>query len=172
MAEKWSPKEAVFVLEYMVDFNQTAAAVRAGYGEKTAAVTAARLMRKPKVQAAIADKMGRRAQRLELTADRVLQEIGNIAHFDPIDAYDQEGKLLPVHQMPAHIRKALDGYEEIEGKPGRVKKVKWNDRLRASEMLAKHFGIYGEQAFSASVETGAAGLPADSAIRIVLVKPQ
>ena len=48
-----TPKERRFVWEYEVDWNQTRAALRAGYGktERSAAVTASRLMRKAKIAA-------------------------------------------------------------------------------------------------------------------------
>lgn len=45
------PQQRRFVQEYMVDLNGTAAAVRAGYGERNAASTASRLLRRPEVQA-------------------------------------------------------------------------------------------------------------------------
>lgn len=48
-----TPKERRFVWEYEIDWNQTRAALRAGYGktERSAAVTASRLMRKAKIAA-------------------------------------------------------------------------------------------------------------------------
>ena len=45
-----SEKQKRFVREWMIDMNQTRAAIRAGYAEKTAAVTASRLMKLPEVQ--------------------------------------------------------------------------------------------------------------------------
>lgn len=46
-----TPKERRFVWEYETDWNGTRAAIRAGYSEKSAAVTASRLLKKAKVAA-------------------------------------------------------------------------------------------------------------------------
>ncbi|MBF1023486.1 MAG: terminase small subunit, partial [Lachnospiraceae bacterium] len=42
---KLTAKRKRFVDEWLIDFNGTQAAIRAGYSEKTAAATAARLLR-------------------------------------------------------------------------------------------------------------------------------
>lgn len=46
-----SPKQRRFVWEYEMDWNGTRAAIRAGYGEKSAAVTASRLLKNANVAA-------------------------------------------------------------------------------------------------------------------------
>lgn len=63
------PKHAAFVREYLIDFNATQAAIRAGYSKKTAASQSWDLLRKPEIQAAI-QKVGAKA---EITAEEVLR---------------------------------------------------------------------------------------------------
>ena len=46
-----TPKERRFVWEYEIDWNGTRAAIRAGFSQKSAAVTASRLLRKANVAA-------------------------------------------------------------------------------------------------------------------------
>ena len=46
-----SDKQAAFVREYLVDFNATQAAVRAGYSPRTAGSQAHDLLKKPEIQA-------------------------------------------------------------------------------------------------------------------------
>ena len=48
-AKALNPQQQLFTREYVIDFNGTKAAVRAGYSEKTAASTASRLLRDPKI---------------------------------------------------------------------------------------------------------------------------
>src|SRR5216683_4354026 len=74
-----SHRETVFAREYLLDLNGTRAAVAAGYSSKTASVAASRMLRKVKVQALLKQRMEERQQRLDLSADRVLQEIAKIA---------------------------------------------------------------------------------------------
>lgn len=48
-AKALNPQQQLFTREYVIDFNGTQAAIRAGYSEKTAAVTASRLLRDSRV---------------------------------------------------------------------------------------------------------------------------
>lgn len=83
MAEKLTPKQAMFVKEYLVDLNATQAAIRAGYKEKTATVIGAQNLTKLNIQTAIQEAMNKRTERTEITADMVLQRWWDIATADP-----------------------------------------------------------------------------------------
>jgi phage terminase small subunit len=48
-------KQTAFVREYLVDFNATQAAIRAGYSPKTAGSQAHDLLKKPEIQACLAE---------------------------------------------------------------------------------------------------------------------
>lgn len=66
----------------------------------------------------------------------------DIMHADLADAYDENENLLPVTDMPLHLRRALQGVEVeeigIEGvKVGNTKKLKLADKKAAAELLAK-----------------------------------
>ncbi|WP_290497940.1 terminase small subunit [Hyphomonas sp. UBA4494] len=69
-----TPKQLTFVQEYLVDLNATQAAIRAGYSPDTAKMQGSRLLTKDDVQAAIAEAQEQRREKLEITADRVVQE--------------------------------------------------------------------------------------------------
>lgn len=62
----------MFVVEYLVDMNATAAAKRAGYKERTANEQAVRLMKDERIQRAIQEEINARRERLRLSADDVL----------------------------------------------------------------------------------------------------
>ena len=63
--EKLTAKQARFVSEYIIDFNATQAAVRAGYSEKTAYSIGTENLRKPEIEKAIKKHQGQslKAQR-------------------------------------------------------------------------------------------------------------
>lgn len=67
-------KQKRFVEEYLVDFNATKAAERAGYSKKTARFIGAENLTKPNIQAAIQEQIQARAARTEITADLIVQE--------------------------------------------------------------------------------------------------
>ena len=63
-----------FVDEYLVDLNATAAAIRAGYSQKTAGSIGQENLKKPEIAAAIKEGMRDREERTEITQDLVVQE--------------------------------------------------------------------------------------------------
>ena len=92
----------MFVKEYLIDLNATQAAIRAKYSKKTAEQQGARLLTNVKVSAAIQKQMDKRAAKIDLTADRVLQEVSHSAFLDPIDLFADDGTLLPLKHGRAH----------------------------------------------------------------------
>lgn len=144
-----------FVEEYPKDLNGMAAAVRAGYSAKTASPAAARLLNHvPAVRAAILEKLAARKQRCEIKADEVLLELWRIARADIGEAFDKEGRLKPLHEMPEDVRRAIAGVEveemfdgsgESRAHVGNLRKVKFWDKPRTLELLAKHLGLLVER---------------------------
>ncbi len=75
-------RQSRFVDEYLVDLNAKQAAIRAGYAERSAEVTASRLLSNAKVAAAIQERMSARSERTKITADMVLDRWWEIATAD------------------------------------------------------------------------------------------
>lgn len=72
-------KVARFVAEYVIDLNGKQAAIRAGYSPRTAESQASRLLSNAKVKSAVAAAKRKIAQRLELSAEKVLADIARIS---------------------------------------------------------------------------------------------
>ena len=79
-------KQAMFVQEYLIDLNASAACVRAGYKSKNPDVDGYNLLVNPSISVEIQKAMDERAKRTNITADKVLNEIAGIA-FDDISNY-------------------------------------------------------------------------------------
>ena len=79
---KLTNKQSRFVEEYLVDLNATQAAIRAGYSEKGANVTASKLLTIPNIQADLQERMDAQSKRTEITGDRVLKALADIAYTD------------------------------------------------------------------------------------------
>jgi phage terminase small subunit len=151
-----SDKHQRFVAEYLVDLNATAAYKRAGYNATTRAATvnAARLLTNADIAAAIAAGQAKVLQKLELTAERVLQEVARIAFFDLRKMFDSEGNPIPVHKLDADTAAAINGLdvlEEFEGSGkdrvliGHVKKYKIADKNAALGNALKVLGLLREK---------------------------
>lgn len=83
-----TPKQAKFVQEYLVDFNATQAAIRAGYSEKTAHSAGPRLLENVGVRAAIEAKGKRAVAKLDVTVERVVAELAKIGFSNLADVTD------------------------------------------------------------------------------------
>lgn len=83
MTGKLTPKQQRFVEEYLVDFNATQAAVRAGYSKKTAGQIGDENLKKPQIVFAIATAQKALSERTEITQDMVLERWWQIATADP-----------------------------------------------------------------------------------------
>lgn len=75
---KLTPKQQAFVQEYILDFNATQAAIRAGYSKKTASSQGERLLRNVEVSKALQNAQEERAKKLERTAEDVLKDIRSL----------------------------------------------------------------------------------------------
>lgn len=104
MAEDWenelTAKQRAFVREYLIDLNATQAAIRAGYSEKTAYSIGEENLKKPDVASAIDAAMKIRADRTDITADRVLKELAKIGFADIRKAIKWQGTLVTEEDNP------------------------------------------------------------------------
>lgn len=164
-------KQQRFVDEYLIDLNATAAYKRAGYEAEgnAAEVNACRLLSNAKVAEAIAKRMKDREKRTEITQDRVLQEYAKLAFLDPRRFYNEDGALIPVHQLDADVAAALVGVdvheEKVDGVAvGQTKKIKFVDKKGALDSVARHLGMFNDK----MALTGKDGGPIETVTKIEL----
>ena len=74
-ADALSARQALFIGEYVISGNATQAAIKAGYSEKTACEQGSRLLANVKVAREVEQRQQRRVDRLNLSADFVLENI-------------------------------------------------------------------------------------------------
>lgn len=91
--KKESKRIEIFLREYMIDLNGTAAAIRAGYTERTARITAAKLLSKANIRERLTKLIMERQKRVEVDADRVLQRFCDFAFATPQELISQWGEL-------------------------------------------------------------------------------
>lgn len=103
-------RQSRFVDEYIFDLNGTNAAIRAGYSKTSAATTASEILTYPNVQRAVQMAMDRRAKRVGIKLDRVLEEEKVIAFSDIGEIFDFTGDsyvLKKPFEIPEHARRAV-----------------------------------------------------------------
>lgn len=145
MNKKLTNKQRAFVAEYLVDLNATQAAIRAGYSERTAYRIGAELLQKTSVAEAIAVNQAKRAQRLDITADRVVSELAKIAFADPRDLMEwgPDGiTLKSSSELTKEQAASVAEVSEMTTKNGRTIRLKKHDKLKALELIGNYIGMF------------------------------
>ena len=133
---KLTAKQKRFVDEYLVDFNATQAAIRAGYKANTAHVIGAENLRKPKIAEEIARRQKDLQRRTEVTQERVVKELARIAFADASVVCVTDFDNLTEDQRAAiqGIKPTNFGWE-----------IKLCDKLKALELLGRHIGMFNDK---------------------------
>lgn len=162
-AKKLTPKQEMFVAEYLKDLNASAAARRAGYTGDPNTV-GPRLLANVGVRSRIEQAKAKRVERLELTQDRVLLELCRLAFFDIRKLYREDGSMKTPHELDDDTAAALASLEVFEefsgvGKDrvlmGYTKKAKAFDKGGAITLAMRHMGMLKDKL---EVETTVVGL--------------
>ena len=154
---KLTPKQMRFVDEYLVDFNATQAAIRAGYSEKTANTIGAQNLAKLSIQAEISRRQKDLQRRTEVSQDRVIRELARIAFADASDyvrvttetVVPEDGdpfemqtvKIKDTDGLSDDQRAAIAGIKQ--GANGI--EIKLYDKTRAIELLGRHIGLFTDK---------------------------
>jgi phage terminase small subunit len=118
MTRPFTPRQAVFIQEYLRDLNATQAAIRAGYSQKTARQQGDRLLSNVDVAAAVDNAMRERGSRTELQADDVVKHL----------------KAVVGHCTALYETK--QGYARMGNAPAAI---------RALELLGRHLGMFRDK---------------------------
>lgn len=160
---KLTPKQELFVKEYLVDLNAKRAAIRAGYSERNADKIGSQLLDNSRVRDAINAAKEQRAEKVEVSAERVIKEIMRMAFYDPADI------MLPVAKEAVEF---VDDVQISDGRiyglrgPGDIRMLKedvrraivgwsWDrngnfvvklaDKAKALDQLARHLALYNDK---------------------------
>ena len=145
--KKLTAKQKLFVDEYLIDLNASAAARRAGYAKKRADQIGFENLKKPEISRAIQIRMADREKRTEISQDRVLQEYARIAFLDPRKLVDENGNPLPLHKLSDDVAAAIAGLDAKrmageEGASFEILKYKFVDKRASLSDVAKHLGMF------------------------------
>lgn len=153
MSSNLTDKQKAFCDYYLIDFNATQAAIKAGYSQKTARAIANENLTKPDIQIYLQSKLEKLTAKLEISQERTLLEIGRVAFQDARSFFYDDGSLIPIHLLTDDAAAVIAGmdieelFEYADGeknKIGHVKKIKRWDKGKALEMLAKYYKMYSD----------------------------
>lgn len=151
-----TPKQSMFVKEYLIDLNATQAAIRAGYSKKNAGKIGPELIGKTRIAAEVQKAISKRSEKTEVTAERVIQELSklgfsNLMNYFKLtgdgDPYIDLADLTP-EQAASLTEIQVEDYVDGRGEDARaVKRVKIKvaDKKGALELLGKHLGLFTDK---------------------------
>jgi phage terminase small subunit len=140
-----SRRQRVFVDEYLVDMNAHAAAGRAGYRATSTYANAHLLLKRPNVAAVIEARLAERRARLEVTAERVIEELARIAFADIgriMEWSGEDAAVKPPSEISPDDRRAIAEIAVVKRDGGIAARVILHDKQRALEALCRYLGLF------------------------------
>lgn len=131
-------RQKLFVDEYLIDLNATAAAKRAGYSEKTAYRTGADLLKKPQIQEMVKKRLDEKHDKLIMKQDEVLQRLSAAGRREEVDyqvaqqeepIYNERGDLIGMAKKPVTVQVPTQN----------------KDSIKALELLGKYHTLFTEK---------------------------
>lgn len=143
-------KERRFVLEYVKDLSSGQAALRAGYKNGK---MGSDLLADPRVADAVNIELEKHRKDMTVSVQRVIKELARIGYTDIRDLFDDNGRLLPVKQLPEDVARAVSSIKVVTNRiPGtdpveveHTVEVKFWDKKGGLELLGRYLKMYTDK---------------------------
>lgn len=136
--EKLTPKQERFCAEYLIDYNATQAAIRAGYSENAAGSQGSRMLKNANVLARVREIQRDKIEKLCVTSDFVVMKL--------IETLERCMAAVPVMEWNSEEHKKMPTGEYQFDSKGATKCL---------ELIGKHLGMFEDKInVNASVNAG------------------
>ncbi len=154
-------KREKFCQQYVLTQNATQSYIlaystaRRPIQDNSAATLGWNLLRNIEVQARLKELRIHGHEHLMVSFEETLQEIGGLAMFDPKDMFDEDGRVLPIHEMPIVARKMIHEFKQYStdstNEAGDVTATRYEteikygkDKGKYLDMVMKFYNAYQE----------------------------
>jgi phage terminase small subunit len=158
MTNKLTLKQERFAQKY-IELGNASEAYRQSYDAENMAMEtinseASRLLANPQIAARVEELEMLALKRHQVTVDLVVAEYRKLATLDIRKAFDEEGRLKPIHEIDDDTAAALaaievedmwEGRGEDRERVGTLHKVKFVDKKGALDSIARHLGMFTEK---------------------------
>lgn len=149
--EELTVKQRLFGDEYLKDFNG-ARAYKDIYkcSQKAAEANASRLLKTVRMQSYLQKRIANMQTTIAVNVENILRECGRIALSDPIDAFNDDGTVKRIQDIPIDLRRAMSSFKlgvvfEGEGEDRKridfIKEIKFWSKANQLGLLARHLGL-------------------------------
>lgn len=146
--KKLTPKRQRFCDEYLIDLNATQATIRAGYSKNGARTMGGILLSDIDISNQIVAKFAKRSESVGITAQKVIQDLVNIANTDYTELVETAGsapgrfRLVDIDSLSQAQRAAI---KQLKFKSDGIVEVELYDKQKIHELLAKHTGALSDR---------------------------
>jgi phage terminase small subunit len=147
-----------FIDEYLIDFNGTQAAIRAGYSPDTANEQASQLLARPDIRELVAEGQKAIAERTQTFQDNAVEELKLVGFSDLADFLTvKEGGIVeqkPFDELTKEqtkcIKKIKQTVRSSHSADGTILhqtaviEIELHDKLKALELLGRHLGMFND----------------------------
>jgi len=146
MKRQTTRKQQHFIESYISNGGNATQAALEAYDTNyaTGRVIGSENLAKPNIREELAKRMAAVAERAEISAVDVLQELGQVAFAKVSDftSWDQTGvRIKASADIPPRLLGAVQEVSESTTQNGRTTKIKLQDKLKALALLAQYFGL-------------------------------
>lgn len=143
-----TPRQQLFVEEYLIDLNATQAAIRAGYSPNNADKIGSELLGKTRVSEAIKIAMAERSRRTGINQDRILAELAKIALVNPARVVNFDEATIREDALPEDLAAVasvkVKRFPTKDGE-GIEREVKFHDKNKALDLAGRHLGMFKDR---------------------------
>ena len=132
MSLKLTPKQKLFCKYYLISLNATDAAIKAGYSKKTANRIGTENLSKPVIREYLESQMKKREEKLDITADKVINEIAKLAFANTTDILEITDHGVVIKDLTKLDTSCISSAEEVFDKEGMRLgvKIKLHDKTK------------------------------------------
>lgn len=131
-------REQLFVWHYLSNGgNGLRAAQAAGYART--AHRAVELLRRSRVAVVIERERARMLQKLDITAERVLLELGRVAFFNPRSLFRAGNSMIPISELD---RDTAAGIASVTHTRTGGMRIKFHQKVQALQLLGSYLGLW------------------------------
>lgn len=142
MDNKLTGKQALFIKFYVTEFNATKSAIAAGYSKDTAYSIGNELLKKPEIQEAIEKEKAKMTKKIEITQERIAEELSKIAFSDIKNFVEFDSKKVKIKDSKDVDGAVIQEVSSHSGNRGTSTKLKLHDKMKALELLGRYKGMY------------------------------
>jgi len=143
-----TPKQKMFIDEYLIDLNATQAAIRAGYSPNNADKIGSELLGKTRVSDAIKTAMAERSKRTGINQDRILMELAKIALVNPEKVVNFNEATIREDALPEDLAAVasvkVKRFPTKDGE-GIEREIKFYDKTKALDLAGRHLGMFKDK---------------------------